>query len=200
MSTNYDLIRIKNVGDTDLVLRGNVRYTIPAGNDRIIPFTEAASWFGDPRLRNEGRDQMRTMAWRQIQNLWGFTEGMTYLKDRWDVTQGFKTWDDFKPKVEMYDMDGERVYFIIDDPDGEQSFAGPNLIDPAYTDTEALQRQMKVMEKQMADMMQLLSERNASDQQATRPEVTSLDAVNLPQPDADDAVTEDGPAPKARTK
>jgi hypothetical protein len=198
--SNYDLVRVVNTGDEPIVLRGNTKYTIPVGNDRIIPFTEAASWFGDPRLRNEGRDQMRTMAWRQIQNLWGYTEGMMYLRDRWDVTKGFKTWDEFKPSVECYDMDSNRIYFIIDDPEGEFPFGGPQLIDPAYTDTEALQRQMKLMEQQMAQMMQLLTERNAADQQAPKVDTASIDAVNLPTADANDAVTEDGPAPKASRK
>ena len=196
MSTTYDLIRVVNLRDEDLVLRGNTVYTIPANGERIIPFQEAASWFGDPRLQDSGRDKTRSMAWNQIQNLWGYTEGMTYLKDRWDVTAGFKTWEDFAPAVECFDMDGNQVYFIIHDPEGSQPFGGPKLLDPAFQDNEAILRQMQDMQATMAQMKELLDERGRVEDHAAvaaAQEQASFDAVNLPQPPAEDEVSDDAP-------
>lgn len=193
MST-FDLIRVVNKGDADLTLRGNTVYTIPAGGDRIIPFTEACSWFGDPRLRDEGRHEMRSMAWRQIQNLWGYTEGMTYLVDRWDPTQGFKTWEDFAPSVECFDMDGNPVYFIIHDPEGTERFEGPKLVDPAFQDVNVLNERIAASEREMAELRSLLMERSATEAAPPAADTTSFDAVNLPVAPANDVVTHDGPA------
>jgi hypothetical protein len=190
----YDLIRVKNVDDKDITLRGNTVYTIPVGGERIIPFTEAASWFGDPRLQDIGREQLRTMAWGQIQNLWGYTEGMMYLRDRWDPTQGFLTWDDFRPKVECYNMDDERVYFIMDDPEGVHSFAGPKLVDPAYQDAQVLNDRIAQNERELAELRSMLLERQTNEQTTSASaEQASFDAVNLPQPTGQQEVTEDAP-------
>ncbi len=192
--TTYDLVKVVNTGDEEIVLRGNTRYTIPAGGERIIPFTEAASWFGDPRLQNQGRDQLRSMAWRQIQNLWGFTEGMTYLRDRWDPTQGFKSWDEFKPSVECFNMDNEPVYFIIHDPEGVNMFRGPVLVDPAFQDVGVLNDRIASNERELAELRQLLTER-AHSESPSQPasDTAAFDAVNLPQAEADDTVTDDAP-------
>jgi hypothetical protein len=191
MST-FDLIRVVNTGDEPLVLKGNTVYTIPVGKDRIIPFADAAAWFGDPRLDNAGKEQLRTMQYRSLQFLWGYTEGMTYPRDRWNPAAGFKTWDDFKPKFECYDMDGERVYMILDDPDGTQMFRGPRLEDPAYVDKGDMQRQIELLTQQVSLLTQLAQANMPAVEVVTAAPVTSVDAVSLPEP-VDEGVTEDAP-------
>jgi hypothetical protein len=192
--TTYDLVKVVNTGDEEIVLRGNTRYVIPVGGERIIPFNEAASWFGDPRLQNQGRDQLRTLVHSQIQGLWGYTEGMTYLRDRWDPTAGFKTWEDFKPSVECFDMDGEPILFVIHDPEGTTPFGGPKLVDPAFQDVGVLNDRIAQNERELAELRQLLTERAHVEAPApSGPDTSAFDAVNLPQPSADDTVGDDSP-------
>lgn len=201
-NTAYDLIKIVNTGDKPIILAGNVRYEIAVGAERIIPFVEAASWFGDPRLQNVGRDAARDMAWRLTQNLWGYTEGMQYPVDPYDASAGLMTWEQFRPKFDAFDMNGEPVYFIIDDPLGERSFKGPALIDPATQDNAVLTKQMAEMERTISELKQLMSERAATDGEPTEddtedaagaPDTTAFDSINLPQPKGDDAVLDDAP-------
>jgi hypothetical protein len=167
---SYDLIRVRNLGSDDLVLRGNTKYTIPPNTDRIIPFVEAAAWFGDPRLANEGRERLREMAYRQLQNLWGYTEGMKYLRDRWDITKGFLGWDDFKPAVQCFDMDGNEVLFILHDPDGELGgLVGTGIIDPSSMDAGALQQQVAALTASVQQLQAILAERAPYEAQIASP-------------------------------
>lgn len=194
MAQILDLVRVVNTGDTDLVLRGNTVYTIPAGKDRIIPFPEAASWFGDPRLQNVGRDKMRDLAYRQVQAMWGYTEGMQYPKDNWQPHLGVWTWEDFKPKAECYDMEGNRIFMVIDDPNGEHAFNGPELIDPATQDNSTLTKQIAEMQRQIALLTTALAQANVVPPAATEaPAADSFDGVNLPQPTEDENVGDDAP-------
>lgn len=200
-NTAYDLIKIVNTGNKTITLAGNTRYEIAVGAERIIPFVEAASWFGDPRLQNVGRDTARDMAWRLTQNLWGYTEGMQYPVDPHDASAGFMTWDEFKPKFEAFDMNGEQVYFIIDDPLGTAVFKGPELIDPATQDNAVLTKQMAEMERTISELKQMMSERSATDgtpagddtTDTTAADTTAFDSINLPQPTGDDTVSDDAP-------
>lgn len=222
MSQIYDLVRVVNTGSTELVLRGNTRYTIAAGEERIIPFNEAAAWFGDPRLQDDGRNRFRSEAFRMTQNLWGFTEGMKYMRDRWDPSQGFLEWEDFKPSVDCFDMEGNPMWFLIHDPDGAMgSGNAPALIDPSTLDAAALVKQVQQMADQMAKLQDALRNRAEFDAQTPRPsdrpgptatplpattmlaeefnnpvvadEPNIADAVVFPQPAADDKVTDDAP-------
>jgi hypothetical protein len=175
--TIFDLVRVKNTGSEELVLRGNTQYVIPPNGERIIPFNEAASWFGDPRLNDDGRNRFRSEAFRMTQNLWGYSEGMKYFRDRWDPSQGFLGWDDFKPPVECFDMEGNQINFIIHDPSGELGMAAntPALVDPSTLDASTLSKQVQAMGQQIAKLQQLLVERTRFDA------ATHIDA-NVPNP------------------
>jgi hypothetical protein len=210
----YELIEVRNVGDEPVVLRGNTKYEIAPGGRRILPFDVAAAWFGDPRLQNIGKDKMRALAFDQVQYAWGFTNGMKYPVFTEDgKLVRFKEWDDFRPTVECFDVEtGERVPFIIDDPEGEMAFGGPALIDPATQDVRALTDMIAQMQQQMASMQQLLNERTNTQAPAPEPALADFgigtgehtavtvpqpttvhDGVNLPQPPADDTVGDDSP-------
>jgi hypothetical protein len=217
MTQTYDLVRVVNTGSEPLTLRGNTVYVIPAEGERIIPFLEAASWFGDPRLTDDGRNRFRSEAYKQTQNLWGYTEGMKYMRDRWDPSAGFLGWDDFMPSVKCFDMDNSPMHFLIHDPDGTQGTSNaPALIDPSLLDAQALSKQVQDMGKQMAKLQQMLLERASFDTQTPTPsqepgphpipqteatvaaavanEAASMsEAVEFPQPPTDDIVTDDAP-------
>jgi hypothetical protein len=211
--TIFDLIRVKNIGSDTLVLRGNTQYVIPVDSERIIPFNEAASWFGDPRLSDNGRDRSRTDAFRLTQNLWGYSEGMKYPRDRNDPAQGFLRWEDFKPQVECFDMDGNLINFLIHDPSGELGVSGsvPGLSDPSLLDAATLSKQVDKMSEQIAKLQSLLTERTRFDAAthvdanvpypSPAPAVEDVhehiarieESVILPSPPADDVVSEDAP-------
>lgn len=221
MSQAYDLVRVVNTGTKPLVLRGNTVYEIAAGGERIIPFTEAAAWFGDSRLTDDGKNRFRTEAFRQTQNLWGYTEGMTYLRDRNDPSAGLLGWDDFKPAVECFDMDGNPIHFLIHDPEGLRGAPnGPAMIDPSLLDAQVLAKQVQEMSAQMAKLQTLLMEKvdfntqvprivEAVGPQPIEPSAATFAAavandaatlaedmsaaVILPEPPIDDIVTDDAP-------
>jgi hypothetical protein len=217
MEQIYDLVRVVNTGSEPVVLRGNTTYTIQVGGERIIPFVEAASWFGDPRLADDGRNRFRSEAFRMTQNLWGYTEGMKYPRDLSDAAAGFLGWEDFIPSVECFDMEGNPIFFLIHDPDGERTNGSlPGLVDPSLLDAQSLAKQVQEMAAQMAKLQQMLAERidfntqvpvitEAVGPQPVEPSAATIAAaiandaadiaaaVDLPQPSFDDIVTDDAP-------
>lgn len=101
-------IRIVNSGDRvfSFPYAGNI-IEIPAGKDRFVPFDCMVAWMGHPNLRNTGYDLWRDEAYSNLCLFYGVTtvEGV-------DV--------DGLPKIEAWDMDGNRLSTVLDDPTGER--------------------------------------------------------------------------------
>ena len=184
-----DLIRIHNRGTELLVLNGNERFEILPGADRIVRFDIAASWFGDPRLRNDTRDQIRSQVYSQVQYMWGWAEGL--------VREDGQTWEDLCPKVDCFDMDGEPVKFIIHDPDGNEPWTGAAIVDPSTQDSGVLNAQIKQMQDQIAQLTTLLTARaDETPTEAPTGEVEPaaiVDMTTLPAAPANETLSDDAP-------
>jgi hypothetical protein len=109
-----ELVKVKNLHPKNpLILRndqdGDV--TIKPKSEQIVPVKYAVLAFGNPNAVNNGNDKQRDVEYGKVLVRWGWYEG---------VDQGH-TWEDIAPQYEVYDMDDNRIYMLLEDPKGEQS-------------------------------------------------------------------------------
>ena len=198
-----DLIKIVNLADAPLVLNGNERYEIDPGGERIVPFTIAASWFGDPRARDTDKERERTDIYRQVRMLWGYSEGIEYHADPKDLSSPLITWDDMKPLVRCEDMDGTEIPFVIHDPEGKHVLGGgiseettPSGDDKRIKELEATVAQLvRALEAQVPNPETIGPTAGSNSDDA----VEIVDSTTLPlAPAGSDVVTDDAPrAPRS---
>lgn len=178
------LVNVTNKGKQPLVLNGNERIVLQPNKTTVIPFATACGWFGDPRARNVGKEKTRADIYRQVQQLWGFVEGIAYHDDEGNL----QTWEDRKPEIEATDQDGNPIIFVMDDPLGERALDG-EIVDPSSQSADQLRSQVAQLEEQLAKAMALISQ--VTDQQVQTNE--RLDAAEahssteLPKADASTA-------------
>lgn len=191
-----DLIRIVNDDDQPLILNGNERYEIAPGGERVVPFTIAASWFGDPRSRDTDKERERTDIYRQVRMLWGYSEGIIYHENPRDLDSPVIGWDDMKPKVTCYDMDGTEIPFVIHDPEGTSIMGGG--ISEATTPSGDDKR-IRELESQVAQLVRAL-EASVPNPATIGPTAGSdsdtdvVDTTTLPSaPTGSDVITDDAP-------
>lgn len=105
-------------------------YTLLPGHDSFIPFEAAACWFGDPRSGE------RVISNRDNRGLVGFipdraTE-VRRLRTKYDNQGGSDERLYFYPIVEVYDLEGQRITTVLDDPKGDSVMAArPTVSDNA---------------------------------------------------------------------
>lgn len=145
-----ELVKVVNTGDKPLLLRhdGLGDITIkPGSKGRIVPLEYATINFGNPGARNEGRNNVRDVEFLQMQTLWGFYAGLMPDAD----------WPDMMPKFQVFDLDDNRIFMLIEDPTGEQAgaFAGASFTE--RTDEQFLSSRIDDLEAQLKRALELLS-------------------------------------------
>lgn len=145
-----ELVKVVNTGDKPLLLRhdGLGDITIkPGSKGRIVPLEYATINFGNPGARNEGRNNVRDVEFLQMQTLWGFYAGLMPDAD----------WPDMMPKFQVFDLDDNRIFMLIEDPTGEQAgaFAGASFTE--RTDEQFLSSRIDELENQLKRALELLS-------------------------------------------
>lgn len=148
-----ELIKIVNTGKHPFTLRhdkfGNTH--LPPGADRVVPIQVALVAFGDPKLKGRERESAYTMA----RQMFGFYEGI-YPEAAWteevqDPNSAPGTMiGPFGPVFECFNLDNERMYFVLDNPTGEQEGAQRPGVFSADEQVVQLQAQLEVLTKQMA--------------------------------------------------
>lgn len=135
------IVRIKNPTRSTFTAKyDGEAYTVPAGSESIVPIGAMITWAGDPSLRNHNaRQKFRS-------------EEVTRLHTKYGAYENEKLWERNKPKVEFYTMDGERIWTVVDDPDGEK--ASSNLTDEQTNITQTAK--IAAMEKQMDEFMGMI--------------------------------------------
>lgn len=107
--------RIRNVGTHEFKdsYNGNV-YRAAVGSDTIVPVEAGILWLGNPNTRDiDPRRLDRTNEFKRLRVRYG-------AYDNLDQPQGVTPmWDNVKPKVEAFTLDGDRVLTVVDDPFGE---------------------------------------------------------------------------------
>lgn len=111
----------------------NQDLTLKPGKSTMVNFEQAAFWLGDPgTLEGRRRDE-----YDRKRTYWGFALGFNTDAD----------WEAMRPKLEVYNQDGQRIFMVLDDPDGSQSNPVTSASDIS---TLAVNDQIAVLQQQIA--------------------------------------------------
>lgn len=99
-------VRLVNKGDDDFVAQyDRDTYTIPARSEGIVPWEAACLWFGDPRATDTGVQKNRLEEYRRLTVKFG-------------VYDDHGLFDERRPKIEVWRLNGQQVTMLADDPFG----------------------------------------------------------------------------------
>lgn len=147
-------VRLVNKGDTpyDFHMQQRKRVIEP-GQDAMVPWDVACSLFGDPFVMDSPTDMARQRAWKQSATAHNWHEGAKPNEYGPEFNQ---TWDDIKPKVEVYDVEtGNRVYMVLEDPDGSQTLG--NVEDNDTINSNVLMGLIRQQQEQIANLTLLIT-------------------------------------------
>lgn len=145
------LVEVRNVGDVDFVDSfERKQYRIPAGSKAIVDAEVACLWLGYPGLRDEPTRGIftRTDQHYRLRARFGWHAGLME-EDRWEA---------LRPKLEVYTLEGERVWMILDDPTGENTRRSP-LVEQeiqAASELDLLRERMEQQERELEAMRNLI--------------------------------------------
>lgn len=124
------IVRIKNLDPRKPFVDdyASQRYVIKPGEEAIVPYFAMVYWLGDPRAIDVGDRnsqphlQHRTMEIDRLQTKYG-TYGDAWYPNEWEINEENShlypsSRHQNLPKLEVTSMTGERLYTIIDDPEG----------------------------------------------------------------------------------
>ncbi len=175
----FEYVKLVNTDDVKFTFhQNNQRRVIEPHGDTIVPWDLATTLFGDPRAIDDGRNKARTQALKRARGNFNYELGI----------ENDETFDARRPHIEVYDAtSGERVYMLIEDPDGDMCGA-QILIDTESSEIEMLRRQMAAMEARMMQMTERMTSRPApmSEGQQRTVSVDAGPAVEVPAFSADD--------------
>lgn len=142
-----DLIRLVNTGDKPLTLRHDERgdVTIDPGKQRIVLADYPLIYFGNPNAINEGKNRNREQEFEHCRTMWGFYPGLMPEAD----------WEGLRPQYEAYDMEDQRVLFLIDDPTGEKAGLYTRKVLPS--NDELVANQLSALQAQVAQLTAALA-------------------------------------------
>lgn len=137
-----DAVRIRNVGKAPIQVAYNSQVTIlPVDTDAFMEREAAAIHFGNWTLSGAEREA----EYKRLRGLGGSDkEGRSAMEDD-------AVWDLVRPRVEIYELSGERITTILDDPAGHSiTYAKPLDYDAQLA---ALQDQVnRLMKERESDM------------------------------------------------
>ncbi|MCZ2110628.1 MAG: hypothetical protein LC118_13860 [Dehalococcoidia bacterium] len=157
------LVKIHNTHSTNpmrLVHDGMGTVTIPPGAEVILDFSYATVAFGHPAAMNAGVNKDRDAALAQARTYWGMYPGMN--EDEWDAKM---------PSFEVHDMEGNRIYMVLEDPEGLHQ--APELFLEAETGG-SLQDQIAALQAQTERLLKIASANASNDLAAPTAEPSPL--------------------------
>lgn len=149
-----DILRVVNLDDFAHTVKWNSRrYVLQPGKDTFIPGAAVFTWFGDPRatatyqslVDEEGVPQFIADRKSEIRRL-RIKYGAGIAGDEYSF-DGVAT-----PNVEVWTADGERVWTVLDDPDGDHVSPSPATAADENSMRALLaaqQRQIELLREQM---------------------------------------------------
>lgn len=156
-----DLVRVKNLGNPDniladgshgryygdITLTWNSRdYRCPVGQEVIVPFEAVKVALGDPRAVESiasQRDAFGIVSWipdraSEIRRLRAVYDNQTGTED--EVLPGSH------PLVEVYDLEGNRIPTVLDDPTGESVIESRPTVADSNDLIEMVRRQQRTID------------------------------------------------------
>lgn len=143
MATSGDMMRVVNVGDKEFKdgWDGN-KFVIPPGGERFVPFDAIEVWLGHPDAMDTSENNRVRLA------------EYTRLRVRYGAYEFDDKWEENKPRLEVYTLEGDRVTTVVDDPEGEGITPDQQTVLENRLLSEQLarmQEQMKVLQNQIND-------------------------------------------------
>lgn len=186
-----EVVRLHNDGETAFNDRyGGQRYIINPGQDAIVPWEAMSLWLGNPDFVDiDKKQRFRTDEYHRLRVRYGAHD---------DATRGItadQMWENHKPAISVYKLDGEQVITVVDDPLGShltpqtQTVAENQLL---RTRMEEMAAQMAAMQAQMDTLDRQEAATTASDARADAPKRQAVPA-KPPAPDPESGATEDSP-------
>jgi hypothetical protein len=176
-------LRVRNIDSSPITIGwGNVYITIEPGEQKLASLDHVINYFGDPRAientQNIKHDSGvvgfipdRKSEVRRLQCKWG----NTFAQDESHI---------YGPAVEVYTLDGDRVWTVMEDPDGHH--ASPTLM--ANEHQLSLEAQINRMQSQLDMMIRL--------QQAGE---ETIEPAEEPMPDDEEWLPKNLPRAKAKS-
>lgn len=187
-----ELVNVTNTSpDRPLVLRhdGEGDVVIAPGASRVVPLEYATVSFGHPAAKGDNRK----VEYGLCRTLWGHYPGID-TEDDWERT---------RPRFEVTDLDGARIWMVLDDPEGVNGFSGPAAVDLA--DDSSVLKAMERMQAEIDRMAKILASGKGEDAAAAH---ASPISTSTEPPDTSGAMLEsqaernehreDLPTPKTR--
>lgn len=185
------VVVLRNTSSSPYTIRHLRRvWTIPPHGELHAPWDAAQSFLGDPRAIDVGRNKFRRILYDQVRALNNFylgfdTETEAEAKDATLRTgRPHSSWEAKRPPIEVYSVEGQRIYMLIDDPSG--TIPNPwgalnTAVDTSNSDV--LRAEVARLSEQMANLTRLLAERQPADLPADlAAESTPLSGDTTPHP------------------
>lgn len=144
------IVRVKNVGTERFTDMFNSQPTmIEPGGETLVSMEAVSLWLGEPETRDiDSRRKFRTDEFER-------------LLTRYGVYQNEHMWDQVRPQLEVFTLDGDRIATVADDPRG----TGLDIVVSNDSTTETLLRtQLDSMKTQMDAITSALSSDGAAKQ------------------------------------
>jgi hypothetical protein len=188
------LCKIKNTaqpGDDNyftihLDFQANI-YDIAPGEEVIVPFEVASSFFGHPDLFDDGRNNIRQMEYKRVRFYWGFNEARLDKLEHWKRV---------KPPFKVTTLDDEYVPMVLDDPQGKLPRPGDEtIVQPdANASIAVLEAAVRAQQQQIEQLTALIAAQAAAQNPGVIPAAPASDSTSLPSAPTDsDSVSTDGP-------
>jgi len=161
------IVLARNVGDETYTIRHNKRkFDIIPGGELHLPWDALASFLGDPRVMDVGRNKFRRVLYDQMRAVNNFQLGFD-TETRKQATEkqlrtGIEThsWEERRPPIEVYTIEGQRIYMLIDDPTGEEENPWGRMRAPEdSSNTSLLEAQVARLQSQLDQLSKVLIER-----------------------------------------
>ena len=219
------IVRVKNLDARRPFVDdyANQRYVIEPGAETIVPYFAMVYWLGDPRAIDVGDRnaqphlQHRTMEIDRLSTKYG-TYGDSWYPQEWEINEDNS--DKYPssrhrnlPKLEVTSMTGERLFTVIDDPEGTHLSPATQTV-TEQANTAAAIAQMQAQITALTNQLALADPAAAAALMPFTPQVASepasLESIvegmatndddRDPEPDPDDPTQVAGPdlPPKAR--
>lgn len=195
---SMDMCRVVNKGKTEFsATYANNRFVIKKGKTAVVPRDAVNLWFGDPDTRDDPNDRSRyyrTAEFARLRIKYGVYDGVPGRQTMEEA------WEERTPKVEVYDLDDNRLYTVVEDPEGLESAPAPT---PSRMELN-LAAQLEDMERQMTALKRAIADAEAGEASGlgrSRTEGEAAEAENDLDPDsAADPADDDEPPPVTEDK